>query len=229
MTIRLLVVDGYAAYRETLMHLLRQREGFGLALEARSLAEAVECITHAPDQIDVALVGSDLPDGDAVELRPHLHAYFPSCHLVLFGLGPSRREIGRAIAFGASGAYSVETPLEELLQGITRLVAGTSVISRAARAELLHDAGQLVVEERAVRAALSRLTPREWEILELLAQGLSDKDAAARLGVSSKTVAAHMANLLKKLNVESRLQAVLLALRFGVISLDSPDGPNAAP
>jgi DNA-binding CsgD family transcriptional regulator len=67
---------------------------------------------------------------------------------------------------------------------------------------------------------LDRLTPREREILDCLGHGLSDKETAARLGVSAKTVATHMASLLDKLGVDSRLKAVLLAIKFRAVTLD---------
>jgi DNA-binding NarL/FixJ family response regulator len=75
-------------------------------------------------------------------------------------------------------------------------------------------------DERKAQASLSRLTPREYDVLRSLARGLSDKEIAGQLHVSTETVRTHMVNILSKLEVESRLQALVFALRFGAVEID---------
>jgi two-component system nitrate/nitrite response regulator NarL len=220
---RLLLVDGYAAYLDAFAAAVERAPGFRVALRAGSLAEAAAGIAQARKPIDIALVGRDLPDGDAGALRPHLQAHFPACHLVLYGIVPERRALARAIALGAAGAFPIETPLARIVDDLERLVLGESMIPPGERAALVQEAARDEEAARAVRVALGRLTPREWEILAALTRGLGDKAIALQLGISSKTVAVHIAHLLKKLEVESRLQAALLAVRTRVIDLDGHD------
>lgn len=217
--VRLLLVDGCAVHLHALERALEGDAGFRVVLRAGSLAGAIEAIATAAEAPNVALVGDTLPDGEGVELRTHLHAYFPGCHLALYGARHSARELARAMAYGVAGLFPVTASFAELTAGVARLAANEPLIPHGERAALLRDASRLVAEERASRAAMQRLTPREREILQLLAGGMSDKEIAARLKVSVKTVAAHMTSLLDKFKVDSRLQAVLLALRYRLIEL----------
>jgi DNA-binding NarL/FixJ family response regulator len=217
---RLLLVDDHAAYRETFAAALERDASVRVVLRAGSLAEAREAIAGFDDRIDIALVGQDLPDGDATELRPYLQAFQPSCHLVILRAGTRRHDRVRAIASGAAGIFPRSAPFEAVTDGIKQLKAGKALIPRADRIALLKDAAGALAEEQAIRSALARLTPRESEILQALACGMSDKETAATLGVSTKTVAAHMASLLRKLGVDSRLKAVLVAIRFRVVTLE---------
>lgn len=217
---RLLIVDDHVAYRQAFAEALVRELGIKDVLQAGELAEAKETIVRSEVTIDLALIGRDLSDGSGVELRSHLQGFHPSCQVVVLGIGGSRREWARAIAIGAVGVFPRSVPLGETVDGIRRLLSGESIIVRSERVALLQEATHSSTEEQAVRNALARLTPREYEILHALARGMSDKEAAGQLGVSAKTVATHMASLLDKLGVDSRLKAVLLALRHRAVTLD---------
>jgi DNA-binding NarL/FixJ family response regulator len=217
---RLLLVDDQAAYRESLAVRIERETDFRVPLRAGRLTEAIAAIEQTEEGIAVALVAQDLPDGDGIELRTHLQAFYPACHLVMLGVGPGRRAFARAAASGAAGIFARDAEFDAIVDGVRRLLAGEMLIPRAERLALLQSAARFLAEEQATRAALARLTPRESDILEALARGLSDKEMAGRLHLSTKTIATHMTSLLDKLNVESRLQAVLLALRFRIVSLE---------
>lgn len=218
----LLLVEEQVAYREAFAAALKRCTGLGLSivLQAGDLAEAKEAIARSEERIDVALIGRDLTDGAGVEFRRHLQGFHPACQLIVMGIGQSRSERARAIAIGAAGIFPRTATLAAIADGIRRLLAGESLIPRTERIALLRESEKSAAEEQAIRNALSRLTPREREILDSLAHGMSDKETAALLGVSTKTVATHMASLLDKLGVDSRLKAVLTALRFRVVSLN---------
>jgi RNA polymerase sigma factor (sigma-70 family) len=217
---QLFIVDDQVAYREALAAALERCDGVSTVQQASDLADAKTVIARADQTIDLALFGRELSEGSGVELRSHLLGFHPACQVVVFGIGSGRREWARAVAIGAVGIYPKCASLADITGGINRLIAGERIISRSERIALLEEAAQSTTEEQAIRTALARLTRREREILESLARGMSDKETAIQLGVSTKTVATHMASLLDKLGVDSRLRAVLTALRYRVVSLD---------
>ncbi|MDQ3539346.1 MAG: response regulator transcription factor, partial [Chloroflexota bacterium] len=118
------------------------------------------------------------------------------------------------------GVLHKSTPISEIINAIRRLHNGETLLSRAEIASLIHLARQQQAGDHAARQTLERLTPRERDVLHLLSEGLSDKNIAARLHVSKDTVHTHMVNLLGKLQVESRLQALIFAIRHGAATLN---------
>jgi len=99
---------------------------------------------------------------------------------------------------------------------LRRLVAGELLFSPREMLELLQTTNQQREQDRVARESLARLTPREREILQALAEGLNDKAIGQRLHISTETARTHVVNILRKLNVDSRLQALVLAARYGV-------------
>jgi DNA-binding NarL/FixJ family response regulator len=112
--------------------------------------------------------------------------------------------------------------LEEVIGAVRNVLDGGSLLSDAEVADLLRVASRTRQEERVAREATGRLTPREREVLQNLAQGLSNKEIAQRMHVSVETERSHMMNILSKLGAHSRLQALLLAVRYGVVEIDPP-------
>ena len=102
---------------------------------------------------------------------------------------------------------------------VVRLAAGETLLSPQEIVELLRLAGQSREEEREARASIGQITPREKEVLQTLAEGLSNKEIAARLHMSVDTERTHMMNILNKLGVHSRLQALIFAARHGLVEL----------
>ena len=106
-----------------------------------------------------------------------------------------------------------------IVAAIRTLAAGEPLLAPRETIALLRLAGQRRSSDEEAQRALARLTRREREVLQVLTDGLSDRDIAARLGISHETARTHMVNLLAKLGVESRLQAVLFAIRHGAVTL----------
>ncbi len=105
------------------------------------------------------------------------------------------------------------------MEATRRLAEGETLLSQEELIELLRLAGQSREEEREARASIEQITPREREVLQALAEGLSNKEIAAKLHVSVDTERTHMMNILNKLNVHSRLQALLFAARHGIVEI----------
>ena len=124
-----------------------------------------------------------------------------------------------SVEAGAAGVVHKSANVDEILDATRRLAAGETLLSQQEIVELLRLAGQAREEEREARASIGQITPREREVLQTLAEGLSNKEIAARLHMSVDTERTHMMNILNKLGVHSRLQALIFAARYGLVEL----------
>ena len=213
--IRLLLVDDHTSSREALALLLGREPDLAVVAEADSLAEARRAL--AGTAVDIALVDLDLPDGSGVDLIRDLQAANPEAlALVVTGSG-DRHEHARAVAAGAAGVLHKSARTREIVAALRRLCAGETLLSPREAVELLRLADRRREEERAAQRTVGQLTPRERELLGLLAEGLGDQAIAARLFLSPKTVRNQMTAVLGKLGVDSRLQALVLAARHGLV------------
>jgi DNA-binding NarL/FixJ family response regulator len=218
--IRLFLLDDRRLVRALLERILASEPGFTVVATSADAHEARAFLRHARDPIDVAVVNLALPDDSAIELLPELHARFPKCRIVALDPPPGQsRRRAFAIASGASVALSIDAGLPELLEAIRKAHKGESMIAPNDLHVLLREAMRWRADEEKARTKLARLTPREVEILQELAIGRSDKEIAQNLRVKAKTVATHVANVLDKLEVASRLQAALLAIRYDFVEI----------
>ena len=185
---------------------------------AGSLAEARRELAVLRGILDVVLADLGLPDGSGLDLLPVLQERFPAASLVVLTASSDRRDHARAVAAGAASILHKSVSIPEIVGAIRRLRAGEPLLSHQEVSALLRLARQIHADHERAQTAQARLTPREREILQALADGLSDKEIAARLGIAPRTVATHMAAILGKLKAESRLQAVLLGIKYGIVA-----------
>jgi DNA-binding NarL/FixJ family response regulator len=215
--IRLLLVDGLTAFRELLALRLTQEPDFTVVAEAGSLAEIRQMLSRVA--VDVALVDLAPLDGRGVDLIRDLHALNPEARVLVLTATEDRREQALAYAAGASGVLSKSSHAAEIIAAIRKVWAGEVLLSPQEAVELFQLADKQREAERVTHRLLAQLTPRERELLQLLAEGLDDATMAQRLGISPKTVRNYMVHILDKFNVDSRLQALVLAARHGLVSL----------
>ena len=215
--IHLLLVDGHIAFRELLALRLTQEPDFRVVAEASSLAEIRQELRRVA--VDVALVELALPDGGGVELIRDLRTLNPEARVLVVTASEDRHEHAVAFAAGASGVLSKTAHAAEIITAIRKLCAGDTLLSPHEAVELFRLADQQREAERTAHRLLAQLTPRERELLQLLAEGLNDAAMAERLGISPKTVRNYMVNLLDKLGVHSRLQALVRAAHYGLVTL----------
>ncbi|HEX2181310.1 MAG TPA: response regulator transcription factor, partial [Rubrobacteraceae bacterium] len=181
-----------------------------------SVAEARALDGKALDEVEVAIVDLALPDGDGLDLLEDLSSR--SVALVLSAsLEPGR--FARAVEAGASGVLHKSTPIKEIVDAVRRLKAGEALLSPGDVVEMLRLVNRERQEELLARRAVERLTPREKEVLQALAEGLESREIAERLSVTVETERTHMVNILHKLGVHSRLQALVFAARHGVVQI----------
>ena len=216
--IRVLLVEDHASFRQALAFMLEREPGFEVAGQVGSLAEARQLNGEVLDNVEVAIVDLALPDGDGLELIEEFSSQPRMTTLVLSAsLEPGR--FARAVEAGASGVLHKSTPIKDIVEAVQMLRAGEALLSPAEVVEMLRLVGRERQEELAARQAVERLTPREKEVLEALAEGLESKEIAEKLNVTVETERTHMVNILHKLGVHSRLQALVFAARYGVVQI----------
>ncbi|SFS64973.1 response regulator [Saccharopolyspora flava] len=207
--VRVIVVDDHAVVRAGLRALLGGDEGVEFVGEARTAGEAVRLAgAHRPD---VVLMDLQLGDGvDGVEATRRLRALEDPPQVLVLTTYDADTDINRAIDAGATGYLLKAGPPEELFQAIRSAARGQTTLSPEIASRLL----------RRSRSPEQALSDREVEILELLAQGLGNRDLARRLFISEATVKTHLVHIYTKLGVDSRVAAVNAAVERRLIRLD---------
>jgi two-component system response regulator DevR len=207
--VRVLVVDDHEVLAASLAMVLDAEPDLKSVGVAGSLEKARSMIpTTAPD---VILLDHRLPDGDGVAAIGELRALRPSAQIVVLTASAADHVLVAAIEAGASGFVSKSRSLEELTAAVRAAATGEAVISPEMLARLLPRL------HRNGRNRHNDLTEREREVLALLADGLSNAAIAARLFVSVHTVRNHIANLSAKLGAHSKLEALSIAVRDGLL------------
>jgi DNA-binding NarL/FixJ family response regulator len=169
---------------------------------------------------DVAVIDLVLPDGYGWELIKELRTANWRAQALVLTAELGRAEIARAVENGAAGVLHKTAELEEVVEAVRRLSAGEALLSLEEVVELLRFASSRKDEEHEAQQATARLTPREREILQALSEGLDSHGIAERLHISLRTKRNHMTSILAKLGAHSRLQALVFAVRHGVVSID---------
>lgn len=221
--IRLVIADDQGMVREGFRSLLDGEPDLEVVGVAGNGEEAIEVVGRL--QPDVTLMDIRMPvlDGLAAT-REILAAHVPTRVLVLttFALDEYVYEALRA---GASGFLLKDAPAAELASAIRVVAAGDALLAPSVTRRVIDAFVSRAAGTRPVDPALARLTPRELEVLGLLARGLSNGDIAARLFVSEATTKTHVSNLLAKLGLRDRVQAVIFSYENQVVRPGESDGP----
>jgi DNA-binding NarL/FixJ family response regulator len=216
--IRIILVDDHATLREALVILLDREPDMMVVGEAGSVSETQQLLANEVPA-DVAVVDLTLPDGQGTDVvQAFLESHAVTAVLVLTALD-ELHDRARAVAAGALGVLHKSVPTADIIAAIRRLHRGEALFTPGQIIELLRAEGDHLEKERNAQLVLSQLTPREVEVVRVLAEGLSDKEVADRLCIASKTVRVHVTNILDKLGLESRLQLVLFAARHGLVDV----------
>jgi DNA-binding NarL/FixJ family response regulator len=214
---RILLVEDHASFRQTLAFVFDREPGFEVVAQAGSLAEARQVMDGL--EADLGVIDLALPDGEGIELIKDLRETNPHFAALVLTASLDRAEHARAVESGAAGILHKSAGVDEILDATRRLGEGETLLSQEELIVLLRLAGQSREEEREARASIEQITLREREVLQALGEGLSNKEIAAKLHVSVDTERTHMMNILNKLGVHSRLQALLFAARHGLIEI----------
>ena len=207
--IRVLIVDDHEVLAASLAMVLDAEEDITSVGVATTLEQARALV--GPAHPDVVLLDHRMPDGDGVAAIPSLRAQRPALGIVVLTASSADHVLLSAIEAGASGFLSKTRSLDEVTAAVRAAAAGESVISPELLARLLPRFG------RGSPHAVGELTEREREVLALVAEGLSNAAIAERLVVSVHTVRNHIASLSGKLGAHSKLEALSIAVRRGLL------------
>jgi two-component system, NarL family, nitrate/nitrite response regulator NarL len=214
----ILLVEDHASFRQALAFMFERQGQFAVAGQVGSLAEARAFLKKSPEAFDVAVVDLALPDGDGFGLIEELSSRPGVMTLVLSAsLEPTR--FATAVEAGASGVLHKSAPVGEIVDAVRRLRSGEAVLSPAEVVQMLRMVSRKRQEEYEARRAIEKLTPREKQVLMALGEGLDSKNIAEKLHITVETERTHMVNILSKLDVHSRLQALVFAARHGIVEM----------
>ena len=216
--IRVLIVDDHALFRRGLEMVLAEEPDIELVGEASDGAEAVERAGEALP--DVVLMDIRMPKSSGIEACRAMKEVSPSAKIVMLTISDEEEDLFEAIRAGASGYLLKDIPYDEVADVVRAVYGGQSLINPSMAAKLLTEFAALARrdgEERAEQVPVPKLTEREMEVLRLVARGMNNRDIAKELFISENTVKNHVRNILEKLQIHSRMEAVMVAVREKLI------------
>jgi DNA-binding NarL/FixJ family response regulator len=213
-SIRLMLADDHRMLREGLRRSMTD-QGFDVIGEARDGDEAIRLAEEL--QPEVILMDVTMPEVDGVEATRQIRLHSPDIRIVMLTMHADQEVLAAAIRAGASGYLVKDCSTEEIASAVRMAASGETALSPQLAASMLDEVrklDQLPSEEERV------ITRREEEVLQLIANGCSTPEVAEKLFISQKTVKNHLASIYQKLDARDRTQAVLQAVRMGIVHLD---------
>ena len=215
--IRVLVADDHAVVREGTRKVLEQEEDLCVVGEAGDGEEAVRLAGALKP--DVAIIDINMPRRDGIEATEEIKALYPAVAVLILTAYDDDQFIFRLLEVGAAGYLLKTIRGQELIDAVRAVHAGDSVLHPAIARKVLrrfHPTGEQLPEKKPAEL----LTERERQVLVLATRGLSNQEIADELYLSLRTVQTHLGNIFNKLQVGSRTEAVVHALKQGLITLD---------
>jgi DNA-binding NarL/FixJ family response regulator len=216
--IRTMIVDDHALFRRGLEMVLDEEPDIELVGQASDGAEAVE--KAAESLPDVVLMDIRMPRSSGIEACRAMKEAAPSAKIVILTISDEEEDLFEAIRAGASGYLLKDIPLDEVADTVRAVYGGQSLINPSMAGKLLTEFATLARrddEERVQEVPAPRLTEREMQVLKLIARGMNNRDIAKELFISENTVKNHVRNILEKLQIHSRMEAVMVAVREKLI------------
>jgi len=216
--IRALIVDDHALFRRGLEMVLAAEDDIELVGEASDGAEAVE--KAAESLPDVVLMDIRMPKSSGIVACRAMKEAAPSSKIVMLTISDEEGDLFEAIRAGASGYLLKDIPLDEVAEVVRAVHGGQSLINPSMAGKLLTEFATLAKhdeEERVQQVPAPKLTEREMQVLKLVARGMNNRDIAKELFISENTVKNHVRNILEKLQIHSRMEAVMIAVREKLI------------
>lgn len=208
--IRVAIVDDHALVAQAFARLVDAEPDMRTVAIARDVSPALVIVdVHNPD---VVLMDYDLPSGNGVDCAATMKSRNPTTKVLILTGGCSDDDLARAVEVGCDGFLLKTTGADEMISAIRRAHAGEAVFSG-------EDLGRVMRRVRA-RGSVTELSPREVDVLRCLARGASTAGTADELCISAHTVRSHVQHILEKMDAHSKLQAVSIALRQGIIEVE---------
>lgn len=210
---RVLLADDHALFRAGIASLL-QAWGLEVVGEAANGLEALELARRR--RPDLVLMDIAMPDCNGLEATRLIKAELPATRIVIVTVSDEDEDLFEAVKSGAEGYLLKDMSRDELHGTLEAVAAGEPALSRGLAAKILDEFARLA-EEGPAKQPEDELTPREREVVQLVAEGATNREVAEALFLSEHTVNFHMKNILRKLHLRNRAQAVAYAIRTGLV------------
>jgi two-component system, NarL family, response regulator DevR len=208
-TVRVFLLDDHEVVRRGLRELLEADGGLEVVGEAGTAEEAIARIP--PTRPDVAVLDVRLPDGDGIEVCREVRSSHPEIQCVILTSFTDDQALLQAILAGASGYVAKQLKGDDIVDAVRQVAAGQSLLDPAVTAR----ARERLLAEPREDERVARLSAQERTILDLIADGLTNRQIATELNLAEKTVKNYVSNLLSKMGMERRTQAAVYAARLG--------------
>jgi RNA polymerase sigma factor (sigma-70 family) len=218
-SIRVVIVDDHALFRRGLDLVLSEEPDIKVVGEA---ADGIEAVHRAEEMTpDVVVMDVRMPRSTGIEAARRIRERLPDTKVIMLTVSDNEEDLYAAVKAGASGYLLKEISIEELADAVRAVARGHSLISPSMASKLLSEFNALVQQaEDRHRSLLPNLTERELDVLKLVAKGLSNREISEELYISENTVKNHVRNILEKLHLHSRMEAVVYAMREKLLDVD---------
>ena len=216
--IKILIADDHAFVRESTRHILEQESDLEVIGEAGDGEETVRLATTFKP--DVAIIDIAMPKLDGIEATKQIKTLCPSISVLILSAYDDDQFVFSLLEAGAAGYLLKSVRGQEIVDAVRAVYSGESVLHPAVARKVLNRFARPSAEVEAKKSS-ELLSEREMEVLKLVTKGLSNKDIADKLCLSVRTVQGHLANIFNKLQVSSRTEAVVHALKQGWVTLDA--------
>lgn len=216
MTYTVILADDHRIFRDGLRPLLDRQPDFEVVAEAEDGLETLEMVwEHKPD---ILVLDISMPKLNGIEVTRRVVSEFPQCKIVILSMHADRRFVLETLKAGASGYLLKESSFKELLSALRAAVNGQIHLSEQISGTVIKE--YLSIAKQSAGSAFSLLSAREREVLQMLAEGKSNKEIASQLNISVKTIETHRKNIMEKLNIHTVAELTKYAIREGITPLN---------
>lgn len=215
----ILIIDDHPLFREGLKSIVERDSRFKVVGEAGTGKQGLRMAQKLKP--DLAVVDISLPDINGIQVTTEMQSSLPKTKIMIVSMHSKIDYIAEGFQAGATGYVAKDSASDRLIQGIESVLKGEFFLDSSISHQVVEKLMKFPVKEAKITDAdYGSLTPREQEVMRLLAEGSSPKDIAEKLCISPKTVENHRANIMKKLDIHSTMELVRYAARLGLIDVD---------